>query len=268
MGLLAPAALPATLANYFANLRARIGKVPPTGAWSSVCVTLRVSAHALPYPRRFTQEAALDRTGVASPIHADDLPAPVGLPAPALRTNRLWQDAAQSAAQLPLYRFVAALAGARHDVAEYGCASAAGTRLTLEQFRKVTVFDPRAYVVDDLQWRFQDNWRFEARQHDILSAPLPRKVDSAYCVDFLQYVSRDEEETFVRNLCDSLSGESNFLLIGSPSYRAHCSRAGSAADDPIGIDSGAGHPPGCSREQPAGGAVPAASVAVGDPGPQ
>jgi SAM-dependent methyltransferase len=265
MGVMAPAALPAALINYFANLTARIDKAPPPGAWSSVCVTLRVSAHAAPFPRRFAQEAALDRTGPVNPIHADELPTPVGLPTPALRASRLWQDPAQPATQLALYRFVAALVGARHDIAEYGCASAAGTRLALQQFRKVTVFDPRAYVVDDLQWRFQDNWRFEARQHDILSAPLPRQVDSIYCVDFIQYVSRDEEEDFIRKLSDSLAGEANFLLIGSPSYGTG-RRAAAAARKPTGIDTAPGHPADCAREQPSGGIEAAASVAAGDTG--
>jgi hypothetical protein len=108
----------------------------------------------------------------------------------------------------------------RHDVAEYGCASPAGTRLILQQSRKMTLFDPRPLVVGDLQWRFQDDWRFEARLHDIISTRLPRQADSAYCVDFLQYISRDEEDDFVRNLRDSLSRDSDFLLIGSPSYGA------------------------------------------------
>jgi hypothetical protein len=119
--------------------------------------------------------------------------------------------------------------GVRHDVAEYGCASPAGTRLILQQSRKMTLFDPRPLVVGDLQWRFQDDWRFEARLHDIISTPLPRQADSAFCVDFLQYISRDEEDDFVRNLRDSLSRDSDFLLIGSPSYGAG---AGNPPDAP------------------------------------
>ena len=83
------------------------------------------------------------------------------------------------------------------------------------------MFDPRRLIVDDLQWRFQDDWKFEARLHDILSAPLPRQVDSIFCIEFLQYISRDEEDYFVRNLRDSLLRDFDFLLIGSPSYGAN-----------------------------------------------
>ena len=251
--LLAPAI---ALASGFANMKARAGSTPPLGgAWSSVCVTLRASEQAAPYPPRFTREAALDRTGWTSPVHADDLPTPVGLPTPALQANPLWQDdPAQSASHLALYRFVAALIGTRHDVAEYGCASPAGTRLALQQFRKVTLFDPRANVVADLQWRFQDNWRFEARVHDIVSAPLSRQVDSAYCVDFIQYISRDEEALFVRNLRDSLAHDSNFLLIGSPSYGLYDARAAAApsARDAAGLAAAQTYPPNppCRSAEP------------------
>jgi hypothetical protein len=55
--------------------------------------------------------------------------------------------------------------------------------------------------------------------------PSPRQVDSVYCIDFLQYISRDDADNFVRNLRDSLSRDFDFLLIGSPSYGA---RAGNS----------------------------------------
>jgi hypothetical protein len=213
MQFLLPAALPVALANHFANLSARTLSTPPPGAWSSVCLTLRASEQAAPYPLRFAQDAVPDRNGPAVPPPADDQPTPA---APA---GRLWQDdAAQSASHLAHYRFISALLGVRNDVAEYGCVSPSGTRLASEQFRKLTLFDPRAFVVSDLQWRFQDNWRLEARQHDILLEPLPRQVDSIYCVDFIKYISPDEEDAFVRNFRDSLSRDFDFLLIGSPSY--------------------------------------------------
>jgi hypothetical protein len=235
---LAAAALPVALANYFPNVAARSSGTPPPGAWSSVCLTLRASEQAAPYPVRFAREAALARVGLAAaqhaPVSSEALQMPVGLPTHSLQASRLWQDdEGRLASHLAHYRFVAAVMGVRHDVAEYGCASPAGTRLVLQQSRKMTLFDPRPLVVGDLQWRFQDDWRFEARLHDIISKPLSRQADSAYCVDFLQYVSRDEEDIFVRNLRDSLSRDFDFLLIGSPSY-------GARADNPPGAQ----HAPG------------------------
>jgi hypothetical protein len=132
-------------------------------------------------------------------------------------TRRFWhEDPARLVITLASYRLVAALMGGRHDVAEFGCANPFGARLTLPQFKKLTLFDPRRAVVDDLQLRFQGDGRFEARVHDIRSGPLPRRVDSAYSIDFLQYVSPDDEDIFIRNMRDSLPREFDFLLIGSP----------------------------------------------------
>ena len=227
--LLAAAALPAALANYVTNGTVRSSSAPPPGAWSSVCLTLRASEEAAPYPARFAREAALARVGLAAapptpapaPAPSEARQMPVGLPTQSLHAGRLWQDdEARLASHLAHYRFVAALIGVRHDVAEYGCANPAGTRLILQQSRKMTLFDPRPVVVGDLQWRFQDEWQFEARLHDIVATPLSRRADSAYCIDFLQYISRDDEDDFVRNLRDSLSRDFDFLLIGSPSYGA------------------------------------------------
>ena len=218
--LLAVTAPPIALVNYFTNMAAGASAVPPHSAWSSVCVTLQTSDRPAPYPQRLAAETALDRTGRAGPTQAED-PTPAILPTPALQATPLWQDSpAQLASHLARYRFVAGLMGARHDVAEYGCSSPAGTQLMLQQFRKVTLFDPRPVVIDDLQWRFQDRWRFDAKRHDILAEPLPRQVDSIYCVDFIQYISRDEEEIFVKNLRDSLAHDFDFLLLGCPSYGA------------------------------------------------
>jgi hypothetical protein len=237
MPFLAAAALPVGLANYFTNVAARSSSTPPLGAWSSVCLTLRASEQAAPYPARFAREAALADAGLAAaqrtsvPTEAPQMP--VGLPTQSLQASRMWQDdEARLASHLAHYRFIAAVLGVRHDVAEFGCASPTGTRLILQQSRKMTLFDPRPLVVGDLQWRFQDDWRFEARLHDIVSKPLPRQADSAYCVDFLQYISRDEEDTFVRNLRDSLSRDFDFLLIGSPSYAARADNSPGAQHAP------------------------------------
>ena len=220
MPLLAAAALPLGLANYFANATASSSGAPPLGAWSSVCVTLRAAEEPAPYPARFARQAGLARSGLAAaqrtPAPGEALQVPVGLP-----TQGLWQhNDVQLASHLAHYRLVAALMGVRHDVAEYGCASPAGTRLVLRQSRRMLLLDPRPLVVGDVQRRFQDNVRLEARLHDILSMPSPRQVDSVYCIDFLQYISRDDEDNFVRNLRDSLSRDFDFVLIGSPSYGA------------------------------------------------
>jgi hypothetical protein len=219
--LLAPAAAALALSNYFSNRRVRTVNVPPLGLWSSVCVSLRASAQPSPYPLRFAREAAFK--GAA--LQATPQPAAARLPEPEdslqdLEHGPIWRDdPAHAAAALAGYRFIAALMGFRHDVAELGCANPLGTRLILQQFKRISLFDPRQIAVRDLSWRFRDNWRFEARVHDILTEPLPRRVDSAYSIEFIKYFSSDEEDTFVRHLRESLARDFDFAVIGSPCYR-------------------------------------------------
>lgn len=212
MTLLAPAFV---IADCFANMAARADSAPPLGAWSSVCVTLRASERPAPYPPRF------------APIRSDD-------------PNPPWQDnAAQSPSHVALHRFVADLIGARHSVAEYGCPNPAGTRLVLQRARKITVLDPRPKVVADLQLRFQDDWRLEARLHDIVSAPLPPLFDAAYCIDFIQYISPSEEDIFIGNLRDSLALSCDILLIGCPCTPSHPLHAGCRSTDVVSGAAGA-----------------------------
>jgi SAM-dependent methyltransferase len=211
-----------TLRNYYSNRRARTVDVPPLGSWSSVCVTLRASGQPSPYPLRFEREAALKRAALQS---APQLAVRAGLPEQQddswqdLKQSPIWRDdPAHAATALAGYRFVMGLMGFRHDVAELGCANPLGTRLVLQQFKRIALFDPRQIAVRDLSWRFRDNWRFEARVHDILAGPLPRQVDSAYSIEFIKYFSKDEEDTFVRHMRDSLSRDFDFVVIGSPCY--------------------------------------------------
>jgi hypothetical protein len=218
---LAVTAVPASFANYFINLAARTSDSPPRGPWSSVCVTMRCSDHPAPYPQRLMGKAALDSPAPAGGIRAKELQ-PSLTPMPQLEANCPWRNTpAELTSHLAHYRFVGSIMGLRHDVAEYGCSTPLGPQLLLRQFRKLTLFDPRPLVVSDLQWRFEDDWRFATKLHDVLVAPLPRPVDSAYCIDFIQYISRDEEDIFIRNLRDSLAYDSGFVIVGSPTYRGH-----------------------------------------------
>ena len=95
--LLGAAALPIALANYFANVTARSSSIPPLGAWSSVCLTLRASEQAAPYPARFAGEAALASAALAG-TQISPTPSEAGLPTQSSQASRLWRgDEARSA---------------------------------------------------------------------------------------------------------------------------------------------------------------------------
>ncbi len=84
MPLLAAAALPLGLANYFANATASSSVTPPLGAWSSVCLTLRASEEPAPYPARFARGSsarALGPRGGTAHAGAQRSPASASRPA-------------------------------------------------------------------------------------------------------------------------------------------------------------------------------------------
>ena len=131
------------------------------------------------------------------------------------------------------YRFVARLLAGRHDVAEYGHGNELGTRLILQNVKQVRLFDPRPFVAEELQRQIGDQVKFEAHQHDILASPLKRPFDAIYSIDFIKYISRDEEDKFVRNLMDSLGRNFDFLLVGCPSF----GRSGQSVSQTLSKDS-------------------------------
>jgi hypothetical protein len=168
-------------------------------------------------------------------------------------------DALYFASVLARFRLVAKLFAGRHDVAEFGFASVSGTRTVLPKVKQLRLFDPRERVIIEQQKQLAGDTNFRAAlhdilngplphdvlngplphdvlngplphdilngalPHDILSGPLPRSFDSIYSTDFIQFISSDDEETFVCNLRDSLSPV-GFLLVGCPTYYSSAQR--------------------------------------------
>jgi len=133
-----------------------------------------------------------------------------------LTADQLWHD---NPGCLPIvlarYGFVANLLAGRHDVAELSCADAFGARIVLQDVKKVTAYLSNSIFVGDIDRRRRQDWPLEIRQHDILRGPLPTPHDSIYSLDMVDYIPHEDEDTFIRNLRDSLTGEEDILIIGS-----------------------------------------------------
>jgi len=216
----AAAMFPTALATFLANLTTSRKDTAPTDMWSSVCVTLRAAKRASNgAPRSGNDNVSR---------HADSAGAPIAVERGVAEASRVDQqrdqlpvregDAPQSAAVMAGFRLVAKLLAERHDVAEFGFASAWGTRMVSRKVKQLRLFDPRERIVFEQQKQLAGEATFKAAElHDILSGPFHRKVDSIYSIDFIQYISSDDEDAFVRNLRDSLS-PIGLLLVGSPTY--------------------------------------------------
>jgi 2-polyprenyl-3-methyl-5-hydroxy-6-metoxy-1,4-benzoquinol methylase len=160
-----------------------------------------------------------------------DLVSQKGLTTLGLMTNQAWQDDPRHLLfTLARYKFVAKMLSGRGHVLEVGCADAFGTRLVLQDVRRLTATDFDALFVDDVRRRMDERWTFECKQHDLLAGPLPGPFDAAYALDVIEHIPAEQEDVFVGNIVESLTPE-GVLILGSPSvesqaYASPASRAG------------------------------------------
>jgi hypothetical protein len=205
---------------YLCNLAAlRASSEPPRQPCSSVFMMLRCAAHggSLPLPL-FKPEKELPFELPATPIETATNEDWHDREILGIKTNQLWRgDPRQLASMLARYRFVAKLLSGRHDVGEYGCADAFGTRVVLQEVKQVFVYDKDPDLIDDVRRRHSERWQFEARLHDIVQDRLPRSHDSIYSLGAIEEISPQDEDAFAQHLRDSLHPEQDILIVGSSS---------------------------------------------------
>ena len=148
-----------------------------------------------------------------------------GLSSLGLMTNYLWQhDPRHLLFLLSRYKFVAKMLSGCERVLEVGCGDGIGARLVQQEVPAVTVTDFDPLFIQDIESRQDAQWRLDTRIQDFLRGPLEPVFDAAYSLDVLEHVRAEDEETFVRNVADSLHG-SGVMIVGMPSLasQAHAS---------------------------------------------
>jgi len=154
-----------------------------------------------------------------------DLVSQKGLTTFGFMTNQAWQDDPRHVVfTLARYKFVAKMLSGRSNVLEIGCADAFGTRLVLQEVKRLTATDFDPVFVEDVLRSMDDRWKFECRQHDLLAGPFPCSFDAVYALDVIEHIDARDEDVFVGNIVKSLTPE-GVLILGSPSLesQAHAS---------------------------------------------
>lgn len=143
-----------------------------------------------------------------------------GLETMGLMTSQAWYDDPKRLAfTLSRYKFVAKMFAGFDHVLEVGCADAFGTRIVVQEVKRVTATDFDPLFVEDTNARMSDRWRFECAAHDMLSGPFPGKFDGMYALDVLEHILPENEVQFLRNMTASLTPH-GAMIIGMPSLES------------------------------------------------
>jgi cyclopropane fatty-acyl-phospholipid synthase-like methyltransferase len=143
-----------------------------------------------------------------------------GLESMGLMASQAWYDDPKRLAfTLARYKFVAKMLSGFEHVLEVGCADAFGTRVVVQEVKKLTAVDFDALFVEDTNARMSDRWKFECRVHDMLAGPVTGKFDGAYALDVLEHIAAEKEEVFLRNMAAPL-GANGVMIIGMPSLES------------------------------------------------
>ena len=135
-------------------------------------------------------------------------------------TNYVWDDDPRRLLfTLSRYKFVSKMLSGRKHVLEIGCADAFGTRVVLQEVERLTATDFDKVFVDDVLKRMDPDWKFECRQHDLLSGPFPGTFDAAYALDVIEHIPATDEHVFIGNILKSLTAE-GVLILGLPSVES------------------------------------------------
>lgn len=154
-----------------------------------------------------------------------------GLATMGLMTNWAWHDDPKRLAfTLSRYKFVAKMFSGMDRVLEVGCADAFGTRIVVQEVKRLTAVDFDPIFVADANRRMVPRWTFDCRVHDVSRGPVPGLFDGVYALDVLEHIPQKSEDRFIESLCGSL-GKHGTLLLGTPSlesqpYASASSKAG------------------------------------------
>jgi hypothetical protein len=144
---------------------------------------------------------------------AGNLIDPPFIPAMAPAARRY--DPTRLAQTLARYRFIVDMLASRRDVAEYGCVEALGSVLVQRNVRKLTVYDTDSAKLGELYPQSGEGTPVLAQVHDVLGGELPMRHDAIYCLEAIEQITRNDEDTFVRHLVDSLTFDCALLILGS-----------------------------------------------------
>jgi cyclopropane fatty-acyl-phospholipid synthase-like methyltransferase len=120
---------------------------------------------------------------------------------------------------LSRYKFVAKMLEDSEHVLEVGCGDAFGTRIVAQSVKKVTAVDFDPELLESAAEIMRPKYPIVIKRHDMMAGPVDGQYSAAYCMDVLEHIQPQHEDTFMRNLVAPLV-EDGVCIVGTPSLES------------------------------------------------
>ena len=122
---------------------------------------------------------------------------------------------------LSRYKAVASMLDDETHVLEVGCGDAFGSRIVKQFVRDLTVSDADQVLINSARKLGCPPFEFDCVHHDFLVSSLTSESSftSAFLLDVLEHIPREDQNRFLTNINNSLTKPSK-VIIGMPSYES------------------------------------------------
>lgn len=131
---------------------------------------------------------------------------------------------------LSRYKFVASLLQGCKSSIEIGCGDAFASRIVAQAIDSLTVSDVDQILLKDAEQNSKHPFPAKALYHNFMEGATKNKYESAYLLDVLEHIRKEDEGVFLTNIRDSVISYGK-VIIGMPTlesqqYASPASREG------------------------------------------
>ena len=135
-------------------------------------------------------------------------------------TSQVYQDDPCALAYISSrYKFCSKMLAGAHTVLEIGCGDGFGGALVAQKVKKLICTDINERLISENVTRMQNFSNIDYQYHDFRKSPYVEKMDGIYLVDVIEHIYKEEESSFLTNVCDSLT-KHGICLVGTPNRTA------------------------------------------------
>jgi len=137
-----------------------------------------------------------------------------------LTTSHLWRtDPRHLGFLIARYKFCAKMLTNKSHVLEVGCGDGFGLSVVLQNVDSIHAVDFDPLFIENAKELNAERSSVTFEVLDLTKQSLKNKYDAVFSLDVIEHISRDEEETFMNNICSAIVPE-GVCIIGTPNIYA------------------------------------------------